>query len=53
MDTLGTLIEVYKSENYSIPNSSGDQILAYFMEEHGLDVSGLPEIGTSEKIEQF
>jgi HTH-type transcriptional regulator/antitoxin HigA len=51
LDTLGTLIEVYESEHYSIPNSSGNEILAYLMEENGLNASDLPEIGSSETIE--
>ena len=51
LDTLGTLIEAYEAEHYSIPNCSGSDILAYLIEEHGLGLSDLPEIGTSEKIE--
>jgi HTH-type transcriptional regulator/antitoxin HigA len=50
-DTLGTLIEAYETEHYSIPNCSGSDVLAYLMEEHGLGISDLPEIGTSETIE--
>ncbi|MGK7873016.1 MAG: type II toxin-antitoxin system HigA family antitoxin [Xenococcaceae cyanobacterium] len=51
LDTLGTLIEAYEAEHYSIPNCSGSDVLAYLMEEHGLSLSDLPEIGTSERIE--
>jgi HTH-type transcriptional regulator/antitoxin HigA len=51
LDILGTLIEAYETEHYSIPNCSGNDILTYLMEEHGLGLSDLPEIGTSEKIE--
>jgi HTH-type transcriptional regulator/antitoxin HigA len=51
LDTLGTLIEAYETEHYSIPNCSGNDVLTYLMEEHGLGLSDLPEIGTSEKIE--
>ncbi len=51
LDTLGTLIEAYETEHYSIPNCSGNDILAYLIEEHGLGLSDLPEIGTAEKIE--
>jgi HTH-type transcriptional regulator/antitoxin HigA len=50
-DTLGTLIEAYETEHYSIPNCSGSDVLAYLMEEHGLGISDFPEIGTSETIE--
>ena len=51
LDTLGTLIEAYETEHYSVPNCSGSDTLSYLMEEHGLGVSDLPEIGTSEIIE--
>ena len=53
LDTLGTLIEAYEAEHYSIPNCSGSDVLAYLMEEHGLGFSDLPEIGTSETIKSI
>ncbi len=53
LETLGTLIEVYESEHYPIPDCSGSEILAYLMEEHGLTVFDLPEIGTPEIIESI
>ena len=53
LDTLGTLIEAYEAEHYSIPNCSGSDVLTYLMEEHGLGFSDLPEIGTSETIESI
>lgn len=51
LDTLWTLIEAYEAEHYSIPNCSGSDVLAYLIEEHGLSLSDLPEISTSETIE--
>lgn len=51
LDTLGTMIKAYEAEHYAIPNCSGSDVLAYLMEEHGLSLSDLPEIGTSETIE--
>ncbi|MEH2384334.1 MAG: transcriptional regulator [Nostoc sp.] len=51
LDTLGTLIEAYEAEHYSIPNCSGSDVLAYLIEEHRLSFSDLSEIGTSETIE--
>ncbi|MDJ0661413.1 MAG: transcriptional regulator [Crocosphaera sp.] len=53
LETLGTLIEVYELEHYSIPDCSGSDILAYLMEEHGLTVFDLPEIGTPDIIEEI
>lgn len=46
MDTLGTLIEAYEKEHYPLPLSSGADMLRYFMEDHGLSQSELPEIGS-------
>ncbi|NES21234.1 MAG: transcriptional regulator [Symploca sp. SIO3E6] len=51
LDTLGTLIEAYEAEHYSIPNCRGSDVLAYLIEEHELSLSDLPEIGTAETIE--
>ncbi len=66
LDTLGTLIEAYEREHYSLPNCSSEayerehyslpncsssDVLAYLMEEHKLSLSDLPEVGTSETIE--
>ncbi len=53
LETLGTLIQVYELEHYSIPDCSGSDILAYLMEEHGLTVFDLPEIGTPDIIEEI
>jgi HTH-type transcriptional regulator / antitoxin HigA len=51
LDTLGTMIEAYEVEHHFIPICSGSDALAYLIEEHGLSLSDLPEIGTSETIE--
>ncbi len=53
LETLGTLIEVYESEHYPVANCSGNEILAYLMEEYGLTVFDLPEIGTPQIIENI
>jgi HTH-type transcriptional regulator/antitoxin HigA len=46
MDTLGTLLEAYEEKHHPIPVSGGAEMLRYFMEEHGLAQSQLPEIGS-------
>lgn len=51
LDTLGILIEVYEQEHYSIADCDGSEMLAYFMEENGLNSSDLAEIGEPEIIE--
>ena len=44
LDTLGTLLHSYEEAHYSLPDISGREMLRFFMEEHGLAQSDLPEI---------
>jgi HTH-type transcriptional regulator / antitoxin HigA len=46
MDTLGTLIASYEEEHHTVPATSGADMLRYFMEEHGLAQTELPEVGS-------
>ena len=46
LDTLGTLLHVYEEKHHSLPESSGADTLRFFMEEHGLTQSDLPEVGS-------
>lgn len=46
LDTLGALISAYEEEHYPIPDADGVELLKYFMEEHGLTQSDLPEVGS-------
>jgi HTH-type transcriptional regulator/antitoxin HigA len=46
LDTLGTLVRVYEEEHLPMPEVSGGEMVRYFMEEHGLAQSDLPEIGS-------
>ena len=50
LNTLGILIEAYEKENCEIPDCSGVDIILYFMEEHSLTKSDLPEIGSAEIV---
>jgi len=50
LDTLGTLIYVYEEEHHPMPGSSGVDMLQYFMEEHNLTPSDLPEIGSQDLV---
>jgi HTH-type transcriptional regulator/antitoxin HigA len=36
LDTLGTLLEAYEEKHHPLPESSGAEMLRYFMEEHAL-----------------
>jgi len=53
LDTLSTLIEAYEEEYYPIPESSGADVLRYLMEEHGLNQSSLPEIGSQGVVSEI
>lgn len=46
LDTLGTLIEAYEEMHHPIPASSSADMLRYFMEEHDLKQSDVPEVGS-------
>jgi len=53
METVGSLIEAYESQNY--PDIEGDPInaLKTLMEEHGLKQSDLPEIGSQGVVSEI
>jgi HTH-type transcriptional regulator/antitoxin HigA len=53
LDTLSTLIEAYEEEYYPIPDSSGADVLRYLMEEHGLNQSSLPEVGSQGVVSEI
>jgi len=46
LDTLGTLIHSYEEMHHPMPNMRGVEILKFFMEEHDLAQSDLPEVGS-------
>lgn len=46
LDTLGTLIHAYEEKHHELPASSGADMLRFFMEEHGLAQTDLPEVGS-------
>ena len=53
LDTLGIIIEAYEREHYEIPDCSGVEVLLYFMEEHSLTQSDLPEIGSQGVVSEI
>jgi HTH-type transcriptional regulator/antitoxin HigA len=52
LDTLGTLIHAYEDEHFKEPDPSGLEMLRYFMEEHGLRQSDLPEVGSQRAVSE-
>lgn len=53
LDTLGTLIEIYEEEHYSIPDASGAEVLRFLMDEHSLTQSDLPEVGSQGVVSEI
>lgn len=53
LDTLGTLIRAYEEKHYPIPTSGGAEMLRFFMEEHHLAQSDLPEIGSQGVVSEI
>jgi len=52
LDALGTLIHAYEQEHFKEPAPSGTEMLRYFMEEHGLRQSDLPEVGSKRAVSE-
>lgn len=50
LDTLGTLVHAYEEKHFSEPEASGPEMLRFFMEEHGLRQSDLPELGSKRLV---
>ncbi len=46
LDTLGTLIHTCEEQHHALPEASGADMLRFFMEEHSLAQSELPEVGS-------
>lgn len=52
LDTLGALLHAYEEKRHSLPESSGAAMLRFFMEEHGLTQSDLPEVGSQGMVSE-
>ncbi len=53
LDTLGTLVHAYEDEHFSIPESTGAEILRFLMDENGLTQSDLPEVGSQGVVSEI
>ena len=53
LDTLGTVINAYEEHNYPMPDCEGIGMLCFFMNEHGLTPSDLPEIGSAKTVSEI
>ncbi len=50
LDTLGTIIHAYEEVHHPMPESSGPEMLRFFMAEHGLADADFPELGSPEAV---
>lgn len=53
METIGSLIEAYESQNYLDIEGDPINVLKALMEEHGLKQSDLPEIGSQGVVSEI
>jgi len=53
LDALGTLIHAYEEQHHPMPQVSGADMLRFFMEEHSLPQSDLPEVGSQGVVSEI
>lgn len=50
LNTLGAVIHAYEEKYYPMPECSGGEMVQFLMEEHQLEPSDLPELGTPDIV---
>lgn len=50
LDTLGTVIHAYEEKHYPVPECNGVEALKFLMEEHQLEPTDLPNLGSPDII---
>lgn len=53
LDTLGAVIHAYEEQHEPIPESTGGEMLQFFLEERGLSTSDLPQIGAKHVVDDI
>lgn len=53
LDTLGAVIHTYEEKHHRMPECSGVEMLQFLMEEHQIEPSDLPEIGSPETVSEI
>lgn len=53
LETLGTLIHAYEEKHHLLPESSGAEMLRFFMDEHGLTQFDLSDIGSQGVVSEI
>lgn len=51
--TLGELIGDYDDRHFPLPDRSGADVLRFFMQQHGLQQSDLPEVGSQGVVSEI
>ena len=53
LDTLGTVLRAWEEQHHVIPECGGTDVLRFFMEEHNLSQSDLPEVGSQGVVSEI
>ncbi|MXY28643.1 transcriptional regulator [Candidatus Poribacteria bacterium] len=53
LDTLGTIVDAYEEKHHPIPECSGVEVLKFLMEEHQLEPSDLPALGSPDAVKEI
>ena len=53
LDTLGTVLHAWEEQHHSMPECEGADVLRFFMVEHNLTQSDLPEVGSQGVVSEI
>ena len=53
LETLGTVLHAWEEHHHAMPECGGADVLRFFMEEHSLSQSDLPEIGSQGVVSEI
>lgn len=53
LDTLGTVLHAWEEQHYAMPECGGADVLRFFMAEHSLSQSDLPEVGSQGVVSEM
>ena len=53
LDTLGTVLHAWEEQHHAMPECGGSDVLRFFMAEHNLTQSDLPEVGSQGVVSEI
>lgn len=53
LDTLGTVLHAWEEQHHTMPECGGADVLRFFMAEHNLTQSDLPEVGSQGVVSEI